>query len=147
MLDQVCGSRRAPGNHSGNGAESSGKIIARSILPTEDAALLEFFAGMRGAVHVAFEEGTQAQWLHDLLTPRVARVVVGVGGYAKGLGHEVLGKHPAQDVAREIGARPLPKAEYVEAGRRAAAGERLLARSALDFESRQVLTHKNSVPI
>ncbi|HEX6746177.1 MAG TPA: hypothetical protein VF092_02600 [Longimicrobium sp.] len=46
--------------------ESSGRIIARSILPTEEAALLEFFAGMRGAVHVAFEEGTQAQWLHDL---------------------------------------------------------------------------------
>jgi hypothetical protein len=56
--------------------ESSGKIIARSILPTEEAALLEFFAGMRGAVHVAFEEGTQAQWLHDLLVKRVARVVV-----------------------------------------------------------------------
>jgi hypothetical protein len=47
--------------------QSSGKIIARSILPTEEAALLEFVAGMRGAVHVAFEEGTQAQWLHDLL--------------------------------------------------------------------------------
>ncbi len=31
---------------------------------------------MRGAVHVAFEEGTQAQWLHDLLAPRVDRVVV-----------------------------------------------------------------------
>jgi transposase len=56
--------------------ESSGKIIALSILPTEDAALLEFFAGMRGAIHVAFEEGTQAQWLHDLLSPRVSRVVV-----------------------------------------------------------------------
>jgi hypothetical protein len=56
--------------------ESSGKIIARSILPTEEAALLEFFAGMRGAVHVAFEEGTQAQRLHDLLSPRVSRVVV-----------------------------------------------------------------------
>jgi transposase len=56
--------------------QSSGKIIARSVLPTEDAALLEFFAGMRGAVHVAFEEGTQAQWLHDLLSPRVARVIV-----------------------------------------------------------------------
>jgi len=56
--------------------DSSGKIIARSILPTEEAPLLEFFAGMRGAVHVAFEEGTQAQWLHDLLAPRVARVVV-----------------------------------------------------------------------
>lgn len=56
--------------------ESSGKVIARSILPTEEPALLEFFAGMRGAVHVAFEEGTQAQWLHDLLSPRVSRVVV-----------------------------------------------------------------------
>lgn len=56
--------------------EGSGKIIARSILPTEEAALLEFFAGMRGAIHVAFEEGTQAQWLHDLLLPRVARVLV-----------------------------------------------------------------------
>lgn len=56
--------------------QSGGKIIARSVLPTEEAALLEFFGGMRGAVHVAFEEGTQAQWLHDLLSPRVARVVV-----------------------------------------------------------------------
>jgi hypothetical protein len=27
-------------------------------------------------VHVAFEEGPQAQWLHDLLRPLVERVVV-----------------------------------------------------------------------
>jgi transposase len=27
-------------------------------------------------VHVAFEEGTQAQWLHDLISPHVERVVV-----------------------------------------------------------------------
>jgi hypothetical protein len=40
------------------------------------AALLEFFRGMRGAVHVVFEEGTQAQWLYDLLVPRVAQVLV-----------------------------------------------------------------------
>ncbi len=56
--------------------EESGCVIARSILPTEEGALLEFFGGMRGSVHVAFEEGTQAQWLHDLLSPRVHRVVV-----------------------------------------------------------------------
>jgi hypothetical protein len=35
--------------------QSSGKIIAESVLPTEEAALLEFFPGMRGAVHVALE--------------------------------------------------------------------------------------------
>jgi hypothetical protein len=37
---------------------------------------MEFFRGVHGSVHVTFEEGTQAQWLHDLLVPVVARVVV-----------------------------------------------------------------------
>lgn len=50
--------------------EQRGRIIARAILPTESSALMEFFSGMRGSVHVAFEEGTQAQWLHDGLPPR-----------------------------------------------------------------------------
>ena len=54
----------------------TGQVIARSIVPTEPRALTELFRGMRGLVHVAFEEGTQAQWLHDLLTPLVHRVVV-----------------------------------------------------------------------
>jgi transposase len=56
--------------------EESGRIIARSVLPTDASALLEFVRGMRGAIHIAFEEGTQAQWLHDLLVPVVDRVVV-----------------------------------------------------------------------
>jgi hypothetical protein len=56
--------------------EQNGRVIARTILPTEEQALLEFFAGMRGSIHVTFEEGTQAQWLHDLLSPRVHRVLV-----------------------------------------------------------------------
>src|SRR6266700_1654844 len=54
--------------------EDSGRVIARSILPTEAPALVEFFRGMRGTIHVAFEEGTQAQWLHELLTPLVDQV-------------------------------------------------------------------------
>ena len=56
--------------------EERGRVIARSVVPTEEAALVEFFSGMRGSIHVAFEEGTQAQWLHELLAPRVDRVVV-----------------------------------------------------------------------
>src|SRR6266568_4739261 len=56
--------------------EDSGRVIARSILPTEEPAIVEFFRGMRGTIHVVFEEGTQAQWLHDLLAPLVDRVVV-----------------------------------------------------------------------
>ena len=54
----------------------TGRVLVRSVLPTEEGALLGWFGGMRGAVHVALEEGTQAQWLHDLLTPVVDRVLV-----------------------------------------------------------------------
>jgi hypothetical protein len=56
--------------------ERSGRVIARAILPTESVALAEFFASMRGTVNVAFEEGTQAQWLHDLLVPLSHTVTV-----------------------------------------------------------------------
>ncbi len=54
----------------------AGEPLLRSVLPTETGAVLEFFRGMRGPVHVAFEEGTQAQWLYDLLLPVVDEVVV-----------------------------------------------------------------------
>jgi hypothetical protein len=56
--------------------EQSGRVIARTILPTELSALLEFVRGMRGSILVAFEEGTRAQWLHDLLAPLVDQVIV-----------------------------------------------------------------------
>lgn len=56
--------------------EENGRVIARSVIPTEAARLVEFMRGMRGSVHVTFEEGTQSQWLHDLLVPVVDRVVV-----------------------------------------------------------------------
>lgn len=56
--------------------EEGGRVIARSVLPTEADAIVEYFRGMRGTIHVTFEEGTQAQWLHDLLVPLVHRVVV-----------------------------------------------------------------------
>src|SRR2546426_8844459 len=56
--------------------EEGGRVIARSVLPTDGGALTEFVRGMHGARHVTFEEGTQAQWLYDLLAPLVDRVVV-----------------------------------------------------------------------
>jgi transposase len=56
--------------------EEGGRVIARSILPTDAAPIVEFFRGMRGTILVAFEEGTQAQWLYDLLVPVVSQVLV-----------------------------------------------------------------------
>jgi len=56
--------------------DEAGRVLARTVVPTEAEALLEFFRSMRGAIHVAFEEGTQARLVHDLLVPVVHRVVV-----------------------------------------------------------------------
>ena len=57
-------------------SEEGGRVIARTIVPTEASAIVEFFRGLRGTVHVTFEEGTQARWLHDLIAPLVASVIV-----------------------------------------------------------------------
>jgi hypothetical protein len=56
--------------------DDTGRILARTVLPTEAAAVVEYFRSMRGAIHVALEEGTQAQWLYDLLGPVVQQVIV-----------------------------------------------------------------------
>jgi transposase len=56
--------------------EENGRVIARTVLPTDALRLVEFVRGMRGAIHVTFEEGTQAQWLHDVLVRVVDRVIV-----------------------------------------------------------------------
>src|SRR6476661_8560629 len=56
--------------------DSSGKLIMECILETKAATILEFIAGLRGALSVTFEEGTSAAWLHDLLKPHVSHLVV-----------------------------------------------------------------------
>ena len=40
------------------------------------ATVLQFVHGIRGSLHVTFEEGTCAHWLHDLLKPHVSQVIV-----------------------------------------------------------------------
>jgi transposase len=56
--------------------DSTAKVVMESILETKAATILEFFAGLRGALSVTFEEGTWAAWLYDLLKPHVDKLVV-----------------------------------------------------------------------
>ncbi len=53
-----------------------GSIVMEATVPTEAKAILTMIRSAGERVHVAFEEGTQAQWLHDLIVPHVERVVV-----------------------------------------------------------------------
>src|ERR1700741_3135948 len=55
---------------------SAGKVIMESIIETKAATILQFIQGLRGNLHVTFEEGTWAAWLYDLLKPHVTKIVV-----------------------------------------------------------------------
>jgi transposase len=56
--------------------DSAGKLVMECILETKAATILQFVHGLRGSLHVTLEEGTSAGWLHDLLKPHVAQVLV-----------------------------------------------------------------------
>ncbi len=53
-----------------------GKVVMRATVATEAKAILTLVRSAGPRVHVAFEEGTQAQWLHDLLVGHAERVIV-----------------------------------------------------------------------
>jgi len=55
---------------------ADGSIRMRATVPTERTAVVKLVRGAGRHVHVALEEGTQAQWLHDVLVPVAERVVV-----------------------------------------------------------------------
>jgi transposase len=56
--------------------DHNGKRLQESVMATRAAAILDFVSGVRGSLHVTFEEGTHSAWLYDLLVNRVARVLV-----------------------------------------------------------------------
>ena len=56
--------------------DEQGKSMMESILATEAEGIRDFLKGLRGTIHVTFEEGTQAAWLYEIVKPVVAEVIV-----------------------------------------------------------------------
>src|SRR5712692_6890285 len=56
--------------------DDAGKLLMECIIETKAATIREFIQGLHGSLSVAFEEGTSAAWLYDLLKPHVAHLVV-----------------------------------------------------------------------
>ncbi len=44
--------------------EEDSKLVMECLLETQAAIILQFIAGLRGTLHVTFEEGTCAAWLY-----------------------------------------------------------------------------------
>ena len=54
----------------------SGKLVMECVIETKAITILDFLKGLRGSLHVTFEEGTWAAWLYDLIKPHVTELVV-----------------------------------------------------------------------
>lgn len=55
---------------------AEGKLLMQSVIATQAGAVVGLLKGLRGTVHVTFEEGTYSSWLYDVVVRHVARVVV-----------------------------------------------------------------------
>ena len=52
-----------------------GKLVMESVIETKASSILQFLHGLRGELHVTWEEGTWAAWLYDLLQPQVQHIM------------------------------------------------------------------------
>ncbi len=55
---------------------SAGKVVMECVIETKASMILQCIDGLRGDLHVTFEEGTSAAWLYDLLRPHVTELIV-----------------------------------------------------------------------
>ena len=56
--------------------DNEGKDVMHGVTETKADGLLSLVKGISGTVHLTFDEGTHAAWLHELLSPHVAELVV-----------------------------------------------------------------------
>ena len=56
-----------------NGA---GKVVEQLVVETSATRVRSYLKQLKGRVYVTFEEGTQAQWLYDVVQPLVTEVIV-----------------------------------------------------------------------
>src|SRR6266849_6288240 len=55
---------------------AAGKMVMECVIETKANMILQCIDGLRGDLHVTFEEGTSAAWLYDLLKPHVTELIV-----------------------------------------------------------------------
>jgi hypothetical protein len=56
--------------------DRDGKLLMQSVFATRAAAILDFLRGIKGTLHVTFEEGVHFAWLYDLLRRKVVLALI-----------------------------------------------------------------------
>jgi hypothetical protein len=56
--------------------DARGKRLGAHVIETNGGALVQFLATQPGTARVCMEEGTQSEWLYQVLSPHAKQVVV-----------------------------------------------------------------------
>jgi hypothetical protein len=59
--------------------DGSGKLVMETIVETKASSILQFLHGLRGELHVTWEEGTWAAWQYDRMSNERLMYSVGIG--------------------------------------------------------------------
>ena len=55
---------------------AAGRVLQQGCIPTSALEIRKLIKGIRGQLHVTYEEGTLSQWAYELIQPLVERVIV-----------------------------------------------------------------------
>ncbi len=73
--------------------DASGKQIRRDVVETNGKALVGYLQSLAGNLHLCLEEGEWSQWLYEILSPRVAELVVYRGEWKPGQKSDAIDAH------------------------------------------------------
>ena len=73
--------------------DASGKQIRRDVVETNGKALVGYLQQLPGRLHLCLEEGEWSQWLYEILSPRVAELVVYRGEWKPGQKSDAIDAH------------------------------------------------------
>jgi transposase len=90
--------------------DASGRQIRRDVIETNGKALVGYLQSLAGDLHLCIEEGEWSQWLYEILSPRVAELVVYRGEWKPGQKSDAIDAHGLAEKLRTGGIkRPVYK--------------------------------------
>ena len=93
---------------------AQGKRLGSHVLATSGAALVEFLKTQAGTIHLCIEEGAQSEWLVEILSPYVERMVVTLVSESRG---QKSDEHDAFSLAERLRTGALETSVYKHVGR------------------------------
>lgn len=126
--------------------DASGKQIRRDVVETNGQALVGYLKQIAGNLHLCIEEGQWSQWLVEILSPRVAEMVVFRGEWKPGsksdamvTGDVVRTKNRLKNFYRSRGVACTGESVYSAVGREKRAGQLPVAtRQAVELIGREL---------